>query len=72
MRNLAAEQIEILDDMMKRQPANQQSRTAQMRGFWAVTLPAALDQGFVHVDSPVADDLRELEEVVNRDPGNGK
>jgi hypothetical protein len=64
VRDLAEGQIELLDDMMKKQAANQQSRAAQMRSFWAETLPAALDQDFVHVDAPAAPTLRELERVV--------
>jgi hypothetical protein len=63
--NLAAGQVNLLDDMIKKQPANQHSRATQMRGFWAVTLPAALDQDFVHIDSPAANSLRELQDVVD-------
>jgi hypothetical protein len=51
--------------MMKRQKANQRSRPAQMRGFWAVTLPAALDKAFTGLESPVAPNLRELERVAD-------
>jgi hypothetical protein len=65
VRYLATEQIELLDDMIKKQSAKQQSRAAQMRGFWADTLPAALDQEFTHVDAPIAISLRELEAVVD-------
>jgi hypothetical protein len=36
-----------------------------MRSFWADTLPAALDQEFVHVDAPAGATLRELERVVD-------
>jgi hypothetical protein len=60
VRDLAEGQVELLDDMMKKQAANQQSRAVQMRSFWADTLPAALDQEFVHVDAPAAATLREL------------
>jgi hypothetical protein len=65
--DLAAGQIELLDDMMKKHAAGQQSRYAQMRGFWKFTLPAALDQKFTGLESPVAPNLRELEGVA--DPG---
>lgn len=65
VRNAAEGQIKLLDDMIRKQPANQHSRAMQMRGFWEYTLSAALDQGFVHIDSPVANNLRELEEVVD-------
>lgn len=61
VRDLAAGQIEYLDDMMKQQAASQQSRAAQMRGFWADTLPAALDQKFRGLESPIAVNLRRLE-----------
>ena len=65
LRDLAEGQIELLDDMMKKQAAGQRSRYAQMRGFWAVTLPAALDQEFTGLESPVAPNLRELERVAD-------
>lgn len=65
VRNLAEEQIELLGDMIKKQSANQQSRAPQMRSFWADTLPAALDQEFMHVDAPTAPSLRELEQAVD-------
>jgi len=47
--------------MMKKQAADQQSRYAQMRGFWASTLPAALKQNFTGLEAPVAANLHELE-----------
>ena len=70
VRDLAEGQVELLDEMMKQagsqqSRAIQQSRAAQMRSFWADTLPAALDQDFVHVDSPAAASLRELQRVVD-------
>jgi len=65
LRNLAEGQVELLDDMMKKQVAGQRSRHAQMRSFWAVTLPAALDQEFTGLESPVAPNLRELERVAD-------
>ena len=65
LRNLAEGQVELLDDMMKKQVAGQRSRHAQMRSFWAVTLPAALDQEFSGLESPVAPNLRELERVAD-------
>ena len=54
----------LLDTMLKKQAADQRSRAAQMRAFWAVTLSAALDQEFVRVDSPTARNLRDLEQTV--------
>jgi tubulin-like protein len=65
VRDLADGQIVLLDDLIKKQPANQHSRATQMRGFWAETLPAALDQEFVANNSPTAPSLRELEEAVD-------
>jgi hypothetical protein len=65
LTDLAQEQIALLDDMMKKQAANQQSRAAQMRSFWAETLPSALDQEFEHVDSPTAPNLRQLQDAVD-------
>ncbi len=64
LRDFAEGQIELLDDMMKKQAVGQRSRASQMRGFWADTLPAALDQEFAGLESPVAATLRELERVV--------
>jgi len=55
--------------MVKKQPAGQRSRATQMRGFWAYTLPAALDQEFTGQDSPVAQNLRELEQVADAGAG---
>jgi hypothetical protein len=68
LTRLAEDQVKVLDEMMARQAASQQSRAAQMRSFWAQTLPAALDEQFTHVDSPTAASLRELEQVV--EPGD--
>ena len=65
LRDLAEGQVELLDDMMKKQAAGQRSRAAQMRSFWAVTLPAALDLEFTGLESPVAGTLRELERVAD-------
>jgi hypothetical protein len=61
IRDLAEGQIELLDDMLKKQAVGQRSRAGQMRGFWATTLPAALDQPFTGLESPVAQNLRDLE-----------
>jgi hypothetical protein len=65
--DLAPGQTELLADLMKKQEAGQRSRYAQMKGFWKATLPAALDQGFTGLESPVAKNLRALESVA--DPG---
>jgi hypothetical protein len=66
VRDLAASQVENLDEILKRQAVNQRSRAALMRGFWADMLPAALDKEFWGLESPVAPSLRELEQVVSR------
>jgi hypothetical protein len=65
VRDLAEGQIEILDEMLKAQAVNQQSRAVQMRSFWTVTLPGALDQQFTQVEAPVSASLRALERVVD-------
>jgi Tubulin like len=65
IRDLAEGQVELLDDMIEKQPAGQSSRAAQMRAFWVVTLPAALNQQFTGRESPVAPNLRELERVAD-------
>jgi hypothetical protein len=65
VRDLAEGQIEILDEMLKAQGISQQSRAVQMRSFWAVTLPGALDQQFTQVEAPVAASLRGLERMVD-------
>jgi len=61
LRKIMAQQVSLLDKMLEKQSADQQSRAAQMRGFWAVTLPAALDREFIGVQAPAARNLRELE-----------
>ncbi len=67
IRKLAKGQIELLDKMMENLAANQRSRHMQMRGFWANTLPSALDLEFTGVQSPIAQTLRTLEKQA--DPG---
>ena len=52
--DLAKEQLALLDDMIKKQAANQGSRATQMYSFWANTLPSALNQEFEHMDSSTA------------------
>ncbi len=69
IRRIAADQIEALDELMKKQADDQRSRAGQMRGFWADTLPSALNLKFTGLDAPVAKTLNELEEVL--DPGAG-
>jgi hypothetical protein len=69
LRDIAEGQIELLDDMMKKQAVGQRSRQAQMRGFWATTLPVALDREFDGLESPVAMNLRELEKVADTGVG---
>jgi hypothetical protein len=63
IRDLAEGQVECLDNMMEQQAAGQRSRAAQMRAFWASTLPAALDQKFRGMESPIAENLRTLEKA---------
>jgi hypothetical protein len=63
IRDMAPGQIEILDELMKKQAVGQRARAAQMRAFWAQTLPAALDLPFSGLESPVGINLRELETV---------
>jgi hypothetical protein len=70
LRDIAEGQIELLDDMMKRQVADQTSRSAQIRGFWAITLPAALRKEFTGLESPVARNLLDLEREADAG-GNG-
>ena len=63
IRDLGQAQVGVLDDMIKQQPAGQRSRATQIRAFWAETLPAARDQHFTGLESPVASNLRELERI---------
>jgi hypothetical protein len=65
IRDLAEGQVELLDDMIKKQPAGQHTRATQMRAFWAVTLPASLDQPFTGREAPVAPNLRDLERIAD-------
>jgi hypothetical protein len=69
VRDLARGQIALLDDMLETQRAEGRSRVMQLRGFWANTLPAALDKYFAGIGSPVAPNLRELERSTT--PENG-
>ena len=69
VRAIAADQIVALDELMKKQADDQRSRAGQMRGFWADTLPSALNLRFTGLDAPVAKTLSDLEEVL--DPGTG-
>ncbi len=65
VRDLAEGQIESLDEMMQQPALRNSSRAAQMRGFWANTLPSALNLSFHDVmEAPVAGNLRELEMLV--------
>ena len=61
LRKIMVQQVSLLDNMLGKQSADQQPRAAQMHGFWAVTLPAALDREFTGVQAPTARNLRELE-----------
>jgi hypothetical protein len=63
---MAAGQIEALDQLLKKQSADQQARTLQMRAFWADTLPVALDLPFAGLEVPAARNLRELEAILTR------
>jgi Tubulin like len=64
VRDLAEREISRLDAMMKDLPAGNRGRAAQLRGFWAETLPAALDREFTGMESPPRPNLRQLELAV--------
>lgn len=64
LRKITGQQVTLLEKMVESQPPGHRSRTAQMLGFWKVTLSAALDQEFQRVQSPVVPNLRELERAV--------
>ena len=66
IRDMARGQIEILDEMMKKQEPHQRAQTTQMRAFWADTLPAALDLPFDVPEAPVGKNLLELEAIATR------
>jgi hypothetical protein len=51
IRNMAMEQVDVLDEIMRRQEVGQSVRVARMRTLWADTLPAALDQPFAGLES---------------------
>jgi hypothetical protein len=63
IRQVAHDQIELLDDMIARQKPGQSASAARMRAFWAETLPAALDRPFSGVDAPIAENLLALEHI---------
>jgi hypothetical protein len=61
VRKLAKGEIGLLEDMMNLRAASHNSRAAQMHGFWATTMDAALDQEFDGPEAPIASTLRQLE-----------
>jgi Tubulin like len=65
LRDITEGQIELLDEMLSDEDAPQQTRAAQMRAFWVNTLTAALNQEFTGVESPVARNLRRLEQITD-------
>src|SRR5262249_23433909 len=71
IRDMAPGQVEILDEMMKKQEPDQRARTTQMRAFWGDTLPAALDLPFDGPEAPVGKNLRALETVVHEGGATG-
>jgi Tubulin like/Caspase domain len=65
LRKLAVQQVPLSDEMMMgNQSAGQVAAAAQMRDFWTVILPAALDLEFTGVPLPHRRNLRELERAV--------
>lgn len=64
LRKLSAQQVTLLDEMTDNQQTGQLAGAAQMREFWAVILPAALDLEFTGMPSPHRRNLRQLELAV--------
>ncbi|MGH3165797.1 MAG: hypothetical protein ACRDN0_07865, partial [Trebonia sp.] len=64
LRDMAPQQIEAIDEMIKKQDEEQRARSSHMRAFWANTLPAALDWPFEGPAAPVGRCLRALEDFV--------
>jgi hypothetical protein len=58
--DLAERQIEELDSLIENLPRHGRSRAAQMRGFWARTMPAALALPFTGLEAPTRSNLRQL------------
>jgi hypothetical protein len=69
VRELASDQVEVLDALLKAAPPSSRSRAAQLRGFWADTMPAALAHPFNGVESPICNNLEQLEQVVAEQEG---
>ena len=68
MVSLADSEVARLDDILETLPARNRGRAAQLRSFWAETLPAALNRPFAGADSPIRPTLRELgASLVRRD-----
>jgi len=61
LRKLPVQQVDLLDGMTDNKPIGQPAGARQMRDFWALILPAALDLEFTGVPSPHRRNLRELE-----------
>ncbi len=63
---LAAEQTELLTEMISEsQPANH-ARADLMLEFWTQTLPGALDREFTDIEEPAQPNLRSLQLAVTR------
>lgn len=64
LRDLAEGQIERLDTILKDPATAGRARAEQYRGFWARTLPGALDLKFTGLEAPIRTNLRGLEGAV--------
>lgn len=61
MVDLAEKQAALLDQIASELAPGHRGRAEQMREFWALTLPAALDREFTDVEAPARPNLRQLE-----------
>ena len=61
IRDLAGGEIARLDAMLAHLPVGSRTRAEQLRAFWDITLPAALDWNFSGIEAPTRGNLRDLE-----------
>jgi Tubulin like len=69
VQDLVKGEIEQLDEMLAYLPPGSRTRAAQLRGFWADTMPAALDWRFSGLEAPTRQTLRDLELAVQGGSG---
>ena len=68
VRDLAAQQVEIMDGLLESAPSNSHTRITQVRGFWNETFPAALARPFTGAATTLWHNLLSLEADFRQGP----